>query len=159
VVLLAAGGLLIRSFLALENVPLGFRSERVLVVDATVATPDPGQSATLFFRDLLSGLTKLPGVVAAGATMAPPGRVDSTGAYWIDQVPEPNERRTGSSNVNSIIAPGTFAALGIPVVRGRDFDDRDVPGAPMTAIVNEALARRAPPGQDIIGHKIVCAFD
>src|SRR5262249_42479855 len=51
VVLLAAGGLLIRSFLALENVPLGFRSERVLVVDATVATPDPGQSATLFFRD------------------------------------------------------------------------------------------------------------
>jgi predicted permease len=67
--------------------------------------------------------------------------------------------RTGSSNVNSIVAPGTFAALGIPLVRGRDFDNRDVRDAPMTAIVNETLARRALPGQDVIGHKIVCAFD
>ncbi len=91
--------------------------------------------------------------------MAAPGRVDSTGAYWIDRVPQPSEMRTGSSNVNSIVAPGTFAALGIPLVRGRDFDNRDVRDAPMTAIVNETLARRALPGQDVIGHKIVCAFD
>jgi len=44
-------------------------------------------------------------------------------------------------------------------VRGREFDDRDVRDAPMTAIVNETLARRALPGQDVIGHTIVCAFD
>ena len=159
VVLLAAGGLLMRSFIALQKVPLGFQPERVLVVDATVATPDPRQGATLFFRDLLAAMSKVPGVVAAGATMAPPGRVDSTGAHWIDHVPQPSEMRTGSSNVNSIIAPGTFGALGIPLVRGRDFDNRDVRDAPMTAIVNETLARRALPGQDVIGHKIVCAFD
>jgi putative ABC transport system permease protein len=159
VVLLAAGGLLIRSFIALQNVPLGFQPDRVLVVDATVATPDPRQPATLFFRDLLAAISKMPGVVAAGATMAAPGRVDSTGAYWIDHVPQPSEMRIGSSNVNSIVAPGTFTALGIPLVRGRDFDDRDVRDAPMTAVVNESLARRALPGQDIIGHKIVCAFD
>jgi putative ABC transport system permease protein len=91
--------------------------------------------------------------------MAAPGRVDSTGAYWIDHVPQVSEMRTGSSNVSSIVAPGTFTALGIPLVRGRDFDDRDVQDAPMTAVVNDALARRALPGQDIIGHKIVCAFD
>jgi putative ABC transport system permease protein len=159
VVLLTAGGLLIRTFIALQNVPLGFQPERVLVIDATVATPDPRQGATLFFRDLLAAISKVPGVVAAGATMAAPGRVDSTGAYWIDQIPEPGGMRTGSSNVNSIVAPGTFTALGIPLVRGRDFDDRDVRDAPMTAVVNETLARRALPGRDIIGHKIVCAFD
>jgi len=159
VVLLAAGGLLIRSFLALQNIPLGFQPERVLVVDATVATPDPRQPATLFFRDLLAAISKVPGVVAAGATMAAPGRVDSTGAYWIDYVPRPNEMRTGRSNVNSIVAPGTFTALGIPLVRGRDFGDRDVRDAPMTAIVNQTLARQALPGQEVIGHKIVCAFD
>src|SRR5262249_44218856 len=90
---------------------------------------------------------------------AAPGRVDSTGAYWIDHVPKPSEMRTGSSNINSIIAPGTFKALGIPFVRGRDFDDRDVRDAPMAAIVNEALARRALPGRDIIGHKFVGPFD
>jgi predicted permease len=104
-------------------------------------------------------MAAVPSVTAAGATMAAPGRVDSTGAYWIDHVPEPSERRTGALNINSIVAPGTFAALGIPLVRGRDFDDRDVRDAPMTAIVNETLARRALPGQDVIGHKIVCAFD
>jgi predicted permease len=159
VVLLAAGGLLIRSFIALQHVPLGFQPERVLVADATVATPDPRQPATLFFRDLLAAISNVPGVVAAGATMAAPGRVDSTGAYWIDHVPQGSEIRTGSLNVNSIVAPGTFTALGIPLVRGRDFDQRDARDAPMTAIVNETLARRALPGQDIIGHKIVCAFD
>ncbi|PYQ81018.1 MAG: hypothetical protein DMG03_21085, partial [Acidobacteria bacterium] len=67
--------------------------------------------------------------------------------------------RTGRSNVNSIVAPGTFTALGIPLVRGRDFGDRDVRDAPMTAIVNQTLARQALPGQEVIGHKIVCAFD
>jgi putative ABC transport system permease protein len=159
VVLLAAGGLLIRSFVALQNVPLGFQPERVLVVDATVATPDPRQGATLFFRDVLAAISNVPGVVAAGATMAAPGRVDSTGGYWIDHVPAPSEMKAGASNVNSIVASGTFAALGIPIVRGRDFDGRDARDAPMTAIVNETLARRALPGKDIIGHKIVCAFD
>jgi putative ABC transport system permease protein len=159
VVLLAAGGLLIRSFMALQSVPLGFQTERVLIADATVATPDPRESATLFFRDVLAATSRLPGVVAAGATMAAPGRVDSTGAYWIDHVPKPSEMRAGPSNINSIVAPGTFKALGIPLVRGRDFDARDVRDAPMTAIVNDALARRAFPGRDIIGHKIVCAFD
>ena len=51
VVLLTVGGLLMRSFVALQHVALGFQPENVLVVDATVATPDPRQEATLFFRD------------------------------------------------------------------------------------------------------------
>ncbi len=159
VVLLIAGGLLMRSFVTLQKVPLGFQPERVLVANATVATADPRQGATLFFRDLLAAMSKVPGVVAAGATMAAPGRVDATGAYWIDHVPQPSEMSTGPSNVSSIVAPGTFAALGIPLVRGRDFDNRDVRDAPMTAIVNETLARQALPGQDVVGHTIVCAFD
>lgn len=159
VVLLIAGGLLMRSFVALQDVPLGFRPERVLVVDATVATADPRQGATLFFRDMLAAMAGVPGVQAVGATMAPPGRVDATGAIWIDHVPEPSERRTGLPTISSIVAPGTFTALGIPLIRGRDFDNRDVRDAPMAAIVNQALARLALPGQDVIGHKIVCAFD
>jgi putative ABC transport system permease protein len=159
VVLLIAGGLLIRSFTALQDVALGFTPERVLVVDATVATADPRQGATFFFRDMLAVMSGVPGVKAVGATMAAPGRVDATGAVWLDHVPEPSERRTGLPTISSIVAPGTFAALGIPLVRGRDFNNRDMRDAPMTAIVNEALARRALPGQDVIAHKIVCAFD
>ena len=159
VVLLTGGTLLIRSFVALQNVALGFRPENVLVVDARVATSDPREDASLFFRDLIAEMSRVPGVVAAGATMAAPGRVDSTGGYWIDHVPQASERAKGPSAVLSIVAPGTFAALGIPIVRGRDFDDRDVRDAPMSAIVNETLARRASPGRDIRGHQIVCGFD
>jgi predicted permease len=148
-----------RSFVALQHVALGFHPQNVLVIDATVATADPHQNASLFFRDLMAEMSHVPGVMGAGATMAAPGRVDSTGGYWIDHVPQPSERAKGPSGVLSIVAPGTFAALGIPLVRGREFDDRDVRTAPLTAIVNEALARRALPGQDVIGHTIVCGFD
>jgi len=159
VVLLAGGGLLIRSFVALQEVALGFQPQNVLVIDATVATPDPREGASLFFRDLLREMSSVPGIVAAGATMAAPGRVDATGGYWIDHVPLPSELRNGPSGVLSVVAPGTFKALGIPLVAGREFDDRDARGAPMTAIVNEALVRQTLAGRDPIGHKVVCTFD
>jgi predicted permease len=61
--------------------------------------------------------------------------------------------------VLSVVAPGTFAALGIPLRSGRDFDDSDAPGAPFTAVVNDALARSAFPGQDPVGRVIFCGYD
>src|SRR4030095_14853184 len=100
VVLLAAAGLLIRSFMALQSVPLGFQPDPVLVDDDTAAAPAPREGASLFFRNLLAAISRMPGVVAAGATMAAPGRVDSTGGYWIDHVPKPSEMRTGSRNIH-----------------------------------------------------------
>jgi hypothetical protein len=57
------------------------------------------------------------------------------------------------------MAPGTFAALGIQLKRGRDFNDADSPHAQPVAIINEALARKAFPGKDPIGHVIFCAFE
>ncbi|HEV3057944.1 MAG TPA: ABC transporter permease [Vicinamibacterales bacterium] len=159
VVLLASGGLLIQSLVALQRVALGFRPEHVLVVGATIrTTSDPQKGSTLFFRDLLRQVSTIPGVTAAGATMAPPGHIDSSSSYWIDHLPK--ELNTNAPQaVMSIVAPGTFAALGIPFTRGRDFHDGDTPAAPATAIINDALARQAFPGQDAIGHTIFCGFD
>ena len=157
VVLLAGAGLLIKSFVALQTVALGFRPEHVLVVRATV----PGvalQEANGYFKDMLDRVAGLPGVTAAGATMAPPGRVESDGGYFVDQLPA---RLTvqGPSAVRSVVTPGTFAALGIPVVAGRDFDERDSYDAPFTAVVNEALVRTSFPGVNPIGRTIFCTFD
>lgn len=157
VVLLAGAGLLIKSFVALQTVTLGFRPEHVLVVRATV----PGvalQDANRYFKDMLDRVAGLPGVTAAGATMAPPGRVESDGGYFVDQLPA---RLTvqGPSAVRSVVTPGTFAALGIPVVAGRDFDERDSYDAPFTAVVNEALVRTSFPGVNPIGRTIFCTFD
>jgi hypothetical protein len=58
--------------------------------------------------------------MAAGATMAPPGRVESSGGYFIDHTPAQPDWTAAPSVVLSIVAPGTFAALGIPLKSGRD---------------------------------------
>ncbi len=91
--------------------------------------------------------------------MAPPGYVDSTGAYLIDQLPAQPDWTRAPSVVLSIVAPGTFAALGIPLKIGRDFSDSDTLDRPFVAVVNEALVRRSFPSQNPIGRTIFCPFD
>jgi predicted permease len=83
VVLLAGAGLLIKSFVALSNVALGFRPERVLLMKTSlpVSGPEGEEHARHFFTQLLAGVSSLPGVSAAGATMGPPGDVESAGGY------------------------------------------------------------------------------
>jgi predicted permease len=162
VMLVCAAGLLIKSFVALHKVALGFRPEHVLVMRATVpapAFPAGVERTRQFFHEMLARIGTLPGVSAAGATMAPPGYVDSTGAYFIDRLPAQAEWSRAPSVVLSVVAPGTFAALGIPVKRGRDFSDSDVPGRPFAAVVNEALVRQAFRNQDPLGRTIFCPFD
>src|SRR5437867_1820069 len=110
-------------------------------------------------RAPLSQIAALPGVLAAGATMAPPGSVDSTGGYLIDQLPAQPDWTRSPSVVLSIVAPGTFAALGIPLKSGRDFSDSDTLDRPFVAVVNEALVRRSFPNQNPIGRTIFCPFD
>jgi putative ABC transport system permease protein len=161
VVLVSGAGLLIKSLVALDNVALGFRPENVLVMRATVPSPPSAAFARprQFFSDMLSQIGTLPGVVAAGATMAPPGYVDSTGGYLIDQLPaQPDWTRTPSV-VLSIVTPGTFAALGIPLKSGRDFSDSDTLDKPFVAVVNEALIRKSFPNQKPVGRTIFCPFD
>jgi len=159
VMLLVGAGLLIRSFAALHNVALGFRPESVLVMQATVPAPGPeGVRANEFFGEVLTDVSALPGVLAAGATMALPGHADSNAPYWIDYHPkELNVSAPGA--VVSVITPGTFAALGVPVKHGRDFSDGDTHDAPFTAVINETLAQRAFAGQDPIGRLIFCGYD
>lgn len=165
VVLLSGAGLLTKSFVALQNVALGFQPENVLVMRAMVPrrnTPEEKRRADQFFKDVLSQTAVLPGVLAAGATMAPPGRFESTsstGSYFIDHVPPQADYSTAPSAVNSIVAPGTFAALGIPLKSGRDFSDSDTQDAPRTAVINDALVRKSFSGENPLGRTISCGFD
>jgi predicted permease len=159
VALLATAGLLIKSFIALHNVELGFHPEHVLVMDASVPASDlrGERRATQFFKGLLADVSALPGVLAAGATTATPGHVNATVGYWIDHVANPSANLPTA--VASLVAPDTFTALGIPLKRGRDFNDGDSYDAPFTAVINEALARTAFPGQDPIGRIMFCGLD
>jgi predicted permease len=121
---------------------------------------ESSRRATRFFKSLLAEVTALPGVSAAGVTRVPPGRVGSDGGYWIDHLPPREHLSVNAPNaVFSVVAPGAFATLGIPLRAGRDFHDADTYDAPFTVIINEALARKAFPGQDPIGHRLFCGFD
>lgn len=161
VMLVCAAGLLMKSFIALHDVALGFRPENVLIMRATVPAPmsvSIGRTRQLF-KDMLAQVNTLPGVLAAGATMAPPGSVDSTGAYMLDHLPQQPNWSQAPGAVLSVIAPGTFAALGVPLNRGRDFSEGDTSDRPFVAVVNEALVRKSFPNQDPLGRTIFCAFD
>lgn len=160
VVLLTGAGLLIRSFQALNKVDLGYRPEKILVAKATVpaSTLEDAKRATQFYKALLADIATLPGVSAVGATRAPPGNVRSNGGYYIDHLPEWLSV-TSPQAVFSLVSPGIFATLGIPIKSGRDFTDRDTYDAPFTVIINQALAQKAFPGQDPLGHFLFCGFD
>jgi predicted permease len=160
VVLVSGAGLLIKSFVALHNVALGFRPENLLLMRATVPGPlaDWVLRARQFFGGMLSEIARLPGVLAAGATMAPPGNVESTGFYFLDHMPAQPDQ-TAPPVILNIVTPGTFAALGIPLKNGRDFDDSDTFDRPFVAVVNEALVRQGLPNQNPLGRTIYCPFD
>ena len=156
VVLVTAAGLLIRSFVALNRVELGFRPDRVLVADLSV--PGEPARAALFYRELLADLSSTPGVIAAGASIGLPGRVASGGSYWIDHLPD-KLTLDPFAGVYSIIMPGTLRALGIPLERGRDFNAGDTADAPRVAMINETLARQEFGSQDPIGRTIFAGYD
>jgi hypothetical protein len=69
------------------------------------------------------------------------------GPYFIDRRPERRDRENESNALLTIVAPGTFAALGIPLKQGRDFSDGDAADRPLVAIVNDALVRRSLPAR------------
>jgi putative ABC transport system permease protein len=162
VVLLAGAGLLIKSFLTLQSMPLGFHSDRVLVMDASVPAlnAEARMRAGQLYKTVIAEAAATPGILAIGGTRIAPGRVRSNGGYWIDHLPEERLLNVASPQaVFSVITPGIFNTLKIPLKSGRDFNDSDGGEAPFTAIVNESLARKSFPGQNPIGHTIFCGFD
>ena len=160
VVLLTGAGLLVKSLLALLRAEVGFQASNVLVMKATgIRASFPENNA--YFREVMSRIRALPGVTAVGATSIPPADLANAGdsAYFIDRMPEKRDRTQDSNALDSIVAPGTFAALGIPIRSGRDFNDGDAADKPLVAIVNEALVRKSLAGADAVGRTIFCTWD
>jgi predicted permease len=100
-------------------------------------------------------------VLAVGATSIPPGDItlSGDGAYHIDRIPEVQDRDREPHALFTIATPGAFAALGIPITRGRDFNEGDTEDRPLVAIVNEALVRESLGDQNPIGRTIFCSWD
>jgi len=160
VVLVAGAALLARSLAALAAVDMGFDAGRLLVLNTSVPVRNftEGPRAVAFYRALLPELRALPGVGALAAARSIPTIVKSNGGYRV-------EGETGAFSIRSkqalfnVVTPGYFRTLGVPVVRGRDVAESDTAGATPVAVVNEALARAAFPGQDPIGRRLESGLD
>ena len=161
-VLAISAGLLFRSFMALTNVDLGFRTESTLVMYAhdPARTLDDYLAAGRFFESAVADLRQLPGVKSGAAAMGlPAGQYGSNGNYVVDGESF-QSRLTNAPHADfSLAGPGYFSTMAIPLLRGRDFTAADRYDSPYVAIISESLARQSFPGQDPLGHTIQCGLD
>jgi predicted permease len=156
VVLLVAAGLVLRSFIALRHVDLGFAPDHVLSL--TVRPQQTRQPPNLWLGDFLTRLRTLPGVDSAGAVYLRPlmlGPIGQGVRVFIEGQPQTREAAEANPTLNYQIATvGYFETLKIALRAGRVFTGRDTADAPRVAIVSESTARRLWPGRDAIGKRL-----
>ena len=148
-VLLFGALLFLRSFRNLATQDLGVQQDGVVI--ANVFFPPSGypeEKRALAYADLEDRLRALPGVTGLAEALMTP-----MGGNFSDRDIRVDGENKGNSNRN-VVSAGYFNVLGTPLIAGRDFDARDVPAAPLVAIVNESFAQRILGGGDVLGRRI-----
>jgi predicted permease len=152
-VLAAAAGALIASFLHLRREDEGFNPDHLLTL--LFETPDSRYKDTRpeFYRRYFEQLRAVPGVRAAAGVMIMPMTQDGADIGFEDpEHPAPEGQPLGA-NV-TLITGDYFKTMQIPLLQGRDFSDRDSVGAPQVMVVDEAFARKFFPGENVLGKRI-----
>jgi putative ABC transport system permease protein len=155
-ILLIGASLLMRSFVSLRSVNVGFNPRNLLVMN--IALP-PSRYSTIsrvagFFDRLLAQVAALPGVRSAAVSSGLPLHPARYSPLLPEGYPEvPLAQRPVFSI--QCVSPTFFETMGIPLLRGRAFTDRDQEGAPLAGIVNEAFATRFWPNQSALGRRII----
>jgi putative ABC transport system permease protein len=150
-VLLIAGGLLLRSFVRLLDLPFGFDPKGVFVVRTLFDReryPDPAKRQAAQ-KELLDRLSHLPGVTAvATASHLPLSDARQIG-FRLEHAPADDYHWAE----NSLVSPGYFRSMGISLLAGRDFTEQDRSDTPNVAIISEKLAREYFPGRSAVGER------
>jgi putative ABC transport system permease protein len=157
--LLAGASMLIKTLLTLQATQTGFDMHRVLAMNVPVMSygKSPDQIIN-FYRETIRRINELPGVDRVALGTSVPWR--DAGGFG------PGFSFTGEGHVKGIreedpraqfrvVSPGFFAALGVPIIAGRDFDDNDRRGGEPVVIVSHSVAERMFPGQDPINRHIM----
>jgi putative ABC transport system permease protein len=157
-VLLVGAGLLLRSFLRVLDVDLGFQPSQASAL--TISYDDDGNPAHRIpvLQEILRRTQQIPGVEAAGISdMLPLGRNRSWGFSAVGRVPSKDDDPESFDAYIRIVTPGYISAMGMRLKEGRDFDwALDRPDTQPAVIINEAAARIQWPGQDPIGKLVNC---
>jgi len=160
VMLLIGAGLLVKSFVRLQQIPVGLNTSQTLTADLVLPRryADPARQAT-FLRDLLDSVGRVPEVQAVAVHVDQPfqggGRRET---FNVEGHDDPSPGR-GHSAFFNIVSGRFFVAMDMPVIRGRGFDGRDTAASAPVAIVNETMARTFWPEQDAIGKRIRYYYD
>lgn len=150
--LLAGAGLLVRSFVRVQQVDPGFNAKNVLTAFVMLPPskyPEPRRQAQ-FFYEVMERIASLPGVECAGAADSAPMLTNDTGPVSIEgHAVEPEIQAERPK-----ITPDYFRAMGMRLLRGRTFTWADNEGSLPVAIINEAAARQYWPSEDAMGKRV-----
>ena len=163
VLLLVVAGLFIRSFRHAHSIDTGFTVANVLTASVDLETRGyPAAQGHEFIRAIRERLNAAPGVVSANVVDIVPLTLSNSTTFLLrdgDVPPARGETPPTPMIYTNAVGPGHFETLGIPLLGGRDFSDRDGAQAPRVVIVNETLARRFWPGKNAVGQRLHDAYD
>ena len=158
-VLLAGAGMLLKTLLALQAVKTGFDTRHVLALNVPASaygrTPD---QIVGFYKEAIRRITELPGVDRVAMGIVVPWRDAANFGPGFEFTVEGRVRALGEEDPHGrlrTISPGFFAALGIPIVAGRDFNATDRRDSEKVVIVSQSLAQRMFPNQDAVNHHLM----
>jgi putative ABC transport system permease protein len=159
VVLLIAGGLLVKALWRVQSVSPGFRAEGVLTMRTVLPMPKYSETSrrTRFYSAVLSEARALPGVTSAAYISFLP--MVMRGGIWPVKLPGMSEEDESRARVSlRFVTPDFFKTLKVPLREGRDVSDGDTRNSPFVALVSESFARRYWKDQDPIGKHLEIAF-
>jgi len=155
-VALAGASLFLQSMKSAQRVDPGFETKHLMVLTFdTGAEGYARDKSYAFYREAVARVQALPGVASAAIAQSPP--LSGNGARTV--FPEGMDfadRRNGKLTDLNHVSAGYFDTVGIPLLRGRAFTENDREGAPMVAIINEAMAKSMWPGQEALGKRFHC---
>ena len=155
-VLLVGAGLMLKSLTRLLEVDPGFDPKNLLTLRLAVPASEYGDYDRVanFHRQLLARLEAMPGVRGVATVGTMPILGGNTTRFYAAGQPVPAPGTETEANLRNISA-GYFRVMGVPIVAGREFSERDTKDAPPAVVVNQTLAARVFPGEEAVGQRLV----
>jgi putative ABC transport system permease protein len=158
-ILLAGAVMLLRTLFALQATPAGFETHNVLALNVPVLmNGKTNEENVAFFKEAMRQITELPGVERVAVGTVVPWRDAGQFGPGFEFGAEGHDRSPGDESPRAglrAISPGFFAALGVPVIAGRDFDGSDRTDSEQVVIVSETLAARMFPNESAVGRHVM----
>lgn len=160
-VVLVCGGLFIKSFRKAQTMDPGFSNDKGLIVSLSpLLVGYEEEQSRNFYKQVLERVSHVPGIEAASYTLTLPLGDSSNSSGPILREGETLARGSAGLNImNNVVSPGYFKTMQIPIVDGRDFDDRDTTKTKRVIVINQRMAEMLWPGESAVGKRIFVGTD